>query len=204
LPSTSRNRGFTLLELLVAMALLGIISAALYGTFFALTRGRDTAVTGMDKRRELRSTLDMMRREIAATFFNQANERLHFVVEDRDIFGKPASTLTFTTISAPQGDGPPASDQLAVTYRVVDSNGKMVLTREAHDPFLNVSPLPYPQMEELEGFLVECYDGNIWVKSWDTALNKILPKMLRVTITVKEGKQNVSFTASAIPKMGGL
>jgi general secretion pathway protein J len=202
--NTLRNKGFTLLELLVAMVLLAILSTALYGTFFTLTKGRDSAMSGMEYRRELRTTLDQLRREIDATFYNQDNKRLHFVVEDRDFFGKPASTLDFTTISPPRGEGAAVSDQVAVTYRNVAKENRMLLAREAHDPYYTVEPVPYPQMEELEGFLVECYDGSKWVKSWDTALNKNLPKLVRVTVTVREGERTVAFTTLATPRIGGM
>ena len=39
----SRNSGFTLLELLVALALMALLAAALYGSYFALVAGRDRA-----------------------------------------------------------------------------------------------------------------------------------------------------------------
>ena len=38
---TVSNKGFTLLEVLVALALLGILCASLYGTYFSLMRGRE-------------------------------------------------------------------------------------------------------------------------------------------------------------------
>jgi len=63
LSNISPNKGFTLLELLIALALLAILSAALYGTYFSLMRGREVATAGMESRRELRVTLDMLRRE---------------------------------------------------------------------------------------------------------------------------------------------
>jgi general secretion pathway protein J len=200
--------GFTLLELLVAMALLVIISGALYSTYFTLVRGRETATAGMESRRELRTTLDMLRRELTAVYYKRGNRPdnkkfFHFIVEDRDFFGKPASTLDFTTISPPSGGSVPLSDQMAVSYRPVEQDEKIVLTRQVQDVYLTTEPLPYPQMEVLEGFLVECSpDGVKWVRSWDDALNSPpIPKYIRVTITLKEGEKVVNFTATASPRM---
>src|SRR6266545_2201874 len=116
LSSMCRNRGFTLLEVLVAMSLLVILSAALYGTYFSLMRGRETTVARMEARRELSTTLDQLRRELSAAFFDTNNTaqkpKLHFVVEDRDFFGKPASTLDFTAIAPPRSGSLTASDQV--------------------------------------------------------------------------------------------
>jgi general secretion pathway protein J len=193
-----RNKGFTLLEVLVALVLLVILSAALYGTYFSLMRGRDTAVEKMDERRELSATLDQLRRELSATYYNSANARLHFVVEDKDYFGKPASTLDFTAIAPPRSGTLIASDQVQLVYKVVEKEQKLLLARQARDLYVTVDPVSYPRMEELEGFLVECYDGSKWVKSWDTKLTASqLPKYVRVTIMVKEGEKNVGFSAIA-------
>jgi general secretion pathway protein J len=204
-----QDSGFTLLEVLVAMLLLVILSGALYGTFFSLTRGRDAATAGMESRREVRTTLDMLRRELSSVWYAQGDKRLHFVVEDRDSFGRPASTLDFTTLFPPRSDSVPSSDQVAVRYQVVErdkENGKgnrLELTREVKDLYLTAKAIPYPQMEELEGFLVECYDRGKWVKSWDTAINMGLPKAVRVTIRLREGDSTVEFATTASPRVTG-
>ncbi len=209
------SRGFTLLEVLVALALLGIISAALYGTYFSLMRGRDAAQTRMTERRELSTTLDQLRRELTAVFFttqltgsslpaanDQQNTQLRFVVEDRDYFGKPASALDFTALVPPRSGTIPASDQVRIRYRVVEKDGKLRLMRLEKDRFVIADPLPYPQLEELEGFLVECStDGTQWVKTWDTAINRGLPKYVRVTIRVKDGEKTVALSAIATPRV---
>lgn len=197
----SPNRGFTLLELLIALALLSILSTAIYGTYFSLMRGRESATTGMESRRELRATLDMLRREINSALYSRANKKLHFVVEDRDIFGKPASTLDFTAISAPSSNILPASDMVNLRYQPVEKEKKIALGRQVKDIFKIYDPVRYPQMEEVEGFLVECYDGGKWVKSWDTAINMGLPKSVKVTVRVREGDKSVDFFTFATPRV---
>ncbi len=204
-----QNRGFTLLELLVALAIMVILSAALYGTYFSVMRGRESAAAGMESRRELRGTLDLLRRELAAAYFNtntgagKAN-LLKFVVEDRDSFGKPASILNFTCIVPPRSGSLPCSDQREVTYRVVEHDKKLVLTRQEKELYSDAKVLEYPQMEELEGFLVECYDESKlkWVKTWDTPkMNSKLPTAVRITIRLKEGDGSTPFSAIASPKV---
>jgi general secretion pathway protein J len=195
--------GFTLLEVLIALALLAIVAGALYGTYFSLTAGRDAATAGMERRRELRTTLDQLRRELSATYYNKTNKRLHFVVEDRDSFGKPASTLTFTALAPPRDDQP-VSDQVDLRYQTLDKDGHRLLARQTKDIYLTGDPPRFPQMDEVEAFLVECSDdGSKWVKSWDDKINLRLPKMVRVTITVKEGERSVDYTAIATPRVVG-
>lgn len=198
----SRNDGFTLLEVLIALALLAILSAALYGTWFSLVRGREAATTAMEGRRELRDTVDDLHRELSAAFYSFGNDRLHFVVEDRDFFGKPASTLNFTTLSAPLASDQKLSDQTEVQYVPLEKDGKIVLTKQTRDVYSEAEPFPVPRMEQVEGFLVECSaDGEKWVRSWDTTLNKSLPQMVRVSIQVKDGSQVVTFVTLATPRM---
>jgi general secretion pathway protein J len=196
------NKGFTLLEVLVALALLVILSGALYGTYFSLMRGRETAVVKMEARRELSTTLDQLRRELSSAFYNTNNKRLHFVVEDRDFFGKPASTLDFTFFAPPGSSNLPTSDQVRAIYTAGEKDKKLILARQAQDLYMTVNSLPYPQMRELEGFLVECYDGNEWVRTWDTVLNNRLPKAVRVTLMVREGEKTVNFSTITKLRMG--
>lgn len=203
--ATSRNRGFTLLEVLIAVMLLAILTAALYGSYFAVLRARDRAAEGMEGRRELGSTLDLLRREIDAALFNRNDKRLRFVVEDRDNFGKPASNLELTTLAPTSSGVRQESGIIDVQYRIMTKEEqKIILTRHEQDLFFDTVTVPaYPQMESISSFLVECYDGSKWVRSWDTALNYALPKMVRITIQVEENGKPVSFKMYAVPKVTG-
>jgi len=170
-----------------------------------LIKGRESAAEGMEARRELRTTLDLLRRELNSVVYRTVpsgtNNRLHFSVEDRDIFGKPASRLAFTAIAPPQAGGQAVSDQIDLIYEIVERDKKMVLSRQAKDLYHPGEAQRYPQMENIEGFLVECLSGDKWVKSWDTALNSGLPTAMRVTVTVKEGDNSASYSILATPRI---
>jgi len=201
---TSSNRGFTLLEMLIALLLLGILSTALYGSYFTVLRARERSSEGMEARRELGGTLDLIRREFTAAVYNREDKRLRFIVEDRDNFGKPASGLELTTLAPPAGQGRKESGVIVVQYRMVDKDQQRILTRREQDIFFESADAKgYPQMERISDFLVECYDGSKWVRSWDTALNNALPKMLRVTVHVIEDGNPVEFSVLANSRVGG-
>ena len=203
----SRNSGFTLLEVLIAVVLLGILTAALYGSYFGVLRARDRASSGMESRRELGATLDLIRREVSAAPVIVAgitDKRLRFVVEDRDNFGVPSSTLELTTLAPPAGPGRNESGIVIVTYRIVEKDKMRILTRQERDLFSEDSTVhAYPQMEQISSFLVECSsDGSKWVKTWDTT-NQGLPRLVRVTVQVEEEGKPVEFSVLSVPQVKG-
>jgi general secretion pathway protein J len=193
------SKGFTLIELLIALALLVILTGALYGTYFSVIAAREKGGVRIEERRELSGTLGKLHNELASAYFKKADKTL-FVVEDRDSFGKPASLLAFTYIAPPRIDPAPASDLVLVSYSVQEKEGVLSLVRESRDPYIDVSikSTPYPVIDVIEGFQVECYDGNKWVKSWDTQLNTRLPDQIRVTVTMKGGQV---FSTIATPRL---
>ncbi|MBT1074106.1 GspJ family type II secretion system protein [Geobacter grbiciae] len=195
------NGGFTLLEVLVAMLLLVIIAGALYSSYFTVLRARERAEEGGEQRRELRGTLDLLRREIDGAFYRTSDKRLRFVVNDRDIFGKPASTLELVTVAPPSAEERPASDLVLVKYEVKEKEKRLSLNREATDLFGSMKPIPYPQMDEIEGFLVECYDSGKWVRTWNTELSPKLPEQVRITLTVRDGEKTADYSVTAKPRL---
>jgi general secretion pathway protein J len=203
----SSNRGFTLIEILVAVLLLGILSTALYGSYFTVLNARERTSEGMEARRELGSTLDLIRREFAAApKLDRNDKRLRFIVEDRDNFGKPASSLELTTLTRSPGQGRKESGISTVRYRLEEKDKRHILTRREQDLFFESADAKgYPQMERISSFLVECYDGSKWVRSWDTAaaLNNALPTMLRVTVQVDEDGRQVEFSVLATSRVAG-
>jgi general secretion pathway protein J len=199
--AASNRFGFTLLELLVALAAASLIILAVSTTLFSLNRAYETAAIGMEQQRSLRTTLDLLRKELSATLYQRADKLLRFQVEDRDYYGKPASILSFTTLAPPlEGE---VSDQIRVQYKPEETDQGISLTRASRDFFqLDTTPVQaYPVIDSLEGFLVECYDGSTWVKGWDTALANRLPRQVRITVYLPDNDKTVSYQVIATPRI---
>lgn len=199
--ATGARQGFTLLEILIAIVLLGIIATALYGSYFTVLRARERSSLGMEARRELGSTIDLLRREIESTVYSRSDKRLRFLVEDRDIFGKAASSLELTTLAPLSNLDRKESGIINVQYRLAEKETQLILTRREQDSVIDTADMPaYPQMERISSFLVECNDGSKWVRSWNTDLNMTLPKEVRITVYVMEDGKQVEFSMIAAPK----
>lgn len=205
LPSPPERAGFTLLELLIALVLLSLLTTALYASYFSVVKARERAVEGMEERRELGATLDLLRREIASTVYTRDDTRVRFVVEDRDYFSKPASNLELTTLASPQsGQMRPESGIRAVRYEMIEKDRQTILTRREQDLFYDWQDAkPYPQMERISAFLVECYDGSKWVRTWNTELNRRLPSVVRITVQFEEDGKPVEFSVLSTPRISG-
>jgi len=189
------------LELLLALAITALVLAAAYTTLFSLSRAQENAARGMEQRRALRNSLDLLRRELSSVLFRAGDQRFRFLVQDRDFYGKPASTMQYATL-APPSEGL-SSDLVRVRYQTVeDDGGTVLLQRASQGLFLTGEHKSgYPLLDSLQGLLVECYDGNKWVKTWDTSMTASLPKMIRVTVTLQEGDRSVPYQVTATPRL---
>jgi len=195
--SPTSESGFTLLELLLAFALLSILLGALYSTFFLSHK----AMEGMDqtlvKLQEGRMALDTICREIESAYDGKAGKNFIFKIEDRDFYGKQASKFALVTFS------PLLPGTSTVSYDVEEIEGNLTLLKKIHST--HGSEAEGKGIEVLEGiqaFLVEARDGSGWVKTWDVSERKGLPDEVRITITVSLKDRRLSFFERARPQMG--
>ncbi len=64
-PSTKSRAGFSLLELLLAVSIMGVIVAALYGMFYQVQRGLRANVTQVDVLEGSRAAMDILVRDLS-------------------------------------------------------------------------------------------------------------------------------------------
>jgi general secretion pathway protein J len=209
--SRIRSRGLTLVEVLVALAVLAMIGVLLYGAFDSLSHGKKAESQRGDRARQGRQAMLRMTREIQSAFLsmhNPANVALQtrvvaFVGQNSQPFDRlDFQGFVHRRIEANSHE----SDQAELGYFASvdpDVEGKIDLVRREQTPadmdakrggIVNVL------CEDIESFDIRYLDPqtSVWVETWDTtqALGQQnrLPLEIRLTLTMKHVPAGVDAT----------
>jgi len=188
--------GFTLIEILVAVAILSIVLAAIYSTFFLSHR----AIEGMDesllKLQESRNAIDILRRELDSVYYEGKDDSTILQIQDRDVYGKQATQLSFTSFSVLR----PGISK--ISYYIEDKDGNLNLLKKIESPYSKEETEGVDIIEGLEEFTVEAKYNNTWVKTWDTEINKNLPDEIRITLSVMVKGKKMTLSDISKPMYG--
>lgn len=200
-----RDRGFTLIEILLAMTVAAILLAAIQSVFFGALRLRNTTTERIEEDLVLQRTLAIVRKDLAG-----------IVVPGSVLLGEfqsvPASELTkettegdrvspdlYTTSGKIDGWSPFAEVQL-VSYYLRNENGAggaknlvRVVTRNLL-PVQEVEQDEQVLMGDLADAYLEYYDGSSWTDTWDSTTTSTLPTAIRFVLqkTTPEGQNRKS------------
>lgn len=193
-----RERGFTLIEIMIALGLLGLMMALVTGSYYAGSRAKRR----MESRLELlamgRVALDTMIKELNGAYLNESDiSGTPFLGEHQGGFQHPEDSVTFVTTSfdpRPLGGGSNVSE---ITYRLAENReieGTYFLLRRA-DPFPDYDPdeggVTYDVAELVSGLRIRYQDENgIWNDRWDAGVSGKLPRLVEITLHLK-GKEGV-------------
>lgn len=194
----ARPDGFTLVEILLALAILSSILVLLVSSFTGAGRGLEILTDRSGSFRQLRVSMDRVGSELTGAFSSIGLEATTFTCKLDRFSGKPASTLIFTAFLLPDVTGArPPSDIVRVKYfpKVSEDGSSIELHREQSDlPFIeNKIPTSESRLAtRLQGFQVELYDGTAWQTEWPPqgGGNKWqLPKRVRIVVTDFQGQE---------------
>ena len=190
------KRGFTLIEVLIAVAIAAIIIAALYSTFFLSRKAVDAVDDSLVKLQECRAVLDAMKREIESAVFSMEKPYTLLRIDDRDFYGKQASQLVMTAFS------PLLPGLSKITYTVDENEGKLTLRKKFDAAF----GTPYKTrsvdlIEDVESFTIEAAYNDKWVKTWDSAASKSAPDQVRISVAIRIKKDENPMTLTDIAKL---
>jgi len=186
------RRAFTLLEMLVAMALTSILAGTLYACLHSAFRGRRSVERALGPMSRMAASMEIIRADLASTAPPRgilAAEFLAENVEGND--GEPSDVLLFHRLAVDQVETVPPSPVVRIEYAIAedDENGEWNLVRRTTVNLL--APEAQEPTEEticrnVLSFDVYCFDGTDWQESWDsTVMGDVLPLAIEITLAVR-------------------
>ena len=180
-----REAGFTLLELVLALVIFGMIAAVVYSAFYFGHRAVASGERSADENQRMRLAEEMLGRQVRSAVYYFA----HYDDEDNVPFflGMPDGMMFVT--SAPQSRG--GTGLAAVSYRLID--GQLVVEERVNftpkDLYTPSSDLPVQRAVLLAGFTSLRFEYMAaeerdlgWVDRWDARDEDDLPGLVRVTV----------------------
>jgi prepilin-type N-terminal cleavage/methylation domain-containing protein len=193
--------GFTLMELMLSLALLALIMIILFGTFHAVAASKLHAEVRVQSDQEGRSLMWMVCRELrGAVFTPLIPSHVLMVGQASRQGGMPMDTITFATLDPGHRralDGFSAEEN--ITYAAVPNpnhRGWFMWTRSERSGLLQTANPPTSPPTVLASNVLSVhfryYNGFQWVESWDSTSSpagQALPQAISIELTVAAGRQ---------------
>ncbi len=211
---TPRSTGFTLIEVLLAIAILVVILSVVYGSFSTAGRNVEQAETARDETDLARTLLSKLTDDLASAYFNPnvnlVNSNTKANVNLTILYGKKAEagegedkvrhdSLSLTTLTNERRPDSKETELLEVGYffkEKPDGSGYSLYRREKRELSADVPPLEggveYEITDRVEGLRLRYYNGTKWVDEWDSRTLGGLPKTVELALTLDTGKVYVT------------
>lgn len=206
--------GFTLMEVLIATAILAIVLAIVYGSFIQTKKVIARAEGTVDELRGVRVSFHRMMWDLSMAFLspsasNQADENTIFLGTDDFAAGYPNDSIDFTSYANRIRDKDAMeSDQIEVGYYLNRNfDGDTVLMKREKRQ-IDKTPLAggksFELSEDVVGLNFRYLDQGAWVDSWDSRVSRAIPEAVEITIIIKDrtGSERSYRTITRIP-LGG-
>lgn len=201
----SGARGFTLVELLAALAMVGVITLSLFACLRGAFKARDGAERRVEPARTANLAVDFLKADLEAAQPPRETLIGAFVGTDAtDDRGRPGDSIAFyTTAPGPQHEsgtgevrrvevGVVAAPLAGVTTSTVAPGGFALVRRVTSNLLASVQVEPDEEVlcRNVGAFDVEYWDGTVWVPTWDSSqYDDTLPAAVRITIELDRPTQ---------------
>jgi len=183
---TGSRNGFTLLEILVALAIAAIVIGSAYTLLFTVKKGTAGIYERMQEKEKAFNLLGMVRKEVESIYYSGDTDYTGIKIEEKDFYGKPASRLTFTCFFR---DG-----LKVISYFVEeDEDNRLNLIKTITDVIKGGKPVKITVLRDVEGFRAQVLDEG-YDKVYDsTKLNRV-PKDVKISLLLKGDKGGEEFS----------
>jgi general secretion pathway protein J len=179
--------GFTLVEILLAVALVAMMATLIFGSLYATTSAIDTVRTQSANEQIVRSTLRVMADELSVSA--PPTKELPWVGINTLYDGQPADTIAFLTMGEFRGAESAKNTEMV---RIVYTREGDRLLRFARKNLYGLTDESVEQVElatRVKGFNVRYYDSksNLWLDEWD-GQRLGTPKVILIELTLLQEK----------------
>lgn len=182
------NKGFTLLEVLIAIAIFSLISLSSFTIFDSVLKGDETAKKRSHRQNELQRAFLIIERDI--TQIARRTVRLEgeaplgqLIQSAEDSFASEEQAIAFVRHGwTNPGLLLPRSDMQAVAYRLVEETLQR-LHFNFVDSVVGEEPKVRTLISDITELSFEYYDGKKWQKSWP---NITLPLAIAIELNTKD------------------
>ncbi|HBB41825.1 MAG: hypothetical protein COW73_06420 [Nitrospirae bacterium CG18_big_fil_WC_8_21_14_2_50_70_55] len=187
-PAAGGERGFTLVEVMITLGLLGLVFTLVYGALWSTVGGLQRMERRGSREQAVRILLEMIDRELRSTLWLANDPRLVFVGEDAVTDdGRPADRLTWVHASHLKlHPDLPESDVAEVTYGFHATGESRYVLVKREDATPEGDPMTggaeYLLSEELVGLDFHYYGPTGWVEEWDSRQSNSLPRLVQVSL----------------------
>lgn len=185
------DKGFTLIEMLIAVAVSALLLTTTYGIVASVSRTRDRLNSDGESFHLARVINERMARELRGAYYSATTTGSLFA-GGADENGAPFLQLA-TTAATPASGG---SGIVVVRYRLAeDAEGEKVLLRDEY-PLSNQPAGERPEQRlaaGIENLQFRFRRGADWQPEWRSTEQAGLPDLVEMTLTVKGADRSLPF-----------
>ncbi len=203
----SKSSGFTLLEVLIAVAIMSMIATVIYTSFF-------TASNNVKQAEEIRDSTDLARTLVAKLSTDIANAYLNpymnAPVVTTIFYGKKEQSdtgldknrydsLFLTPLTNWRRPDSKETDLWEVGYyfeQKPDGSGRFLMRREKRELSNDVPALEggveYEMTDHVVSLQLRYYDGFSWFDEWDSRNRQKLPNIVEITLLLDDGSAYIT------------
>ena len=199
--SSSDKEGFTLVEILVAMAIIVTIVSMVYGSYFATSKSTQACKSKITLSQQGRKVLEQMARQIRCSYAGKADKNTYPAPIPQQKKADPASVISYFQGNSDEPSGEilhlvttngfsvglvPSDGLFEVTYKLDKSRGLLFSSQRRFAPTSRSAERKkkWQQIAEgIESLKLAFFDGQQWLNKWDFKDKKQLPFAVKINVT---------------------
>ncbi len=199
--SSSDKDGFTLVEILLAMAIIVTIVSMVYGSYFATSKSTQAYKSRITLSQQGRKVLGQMARQIRCSYASKADKNTYPAPTPQQGKADPASVINYFNGNSDEPSGEilhlvttngfsvglvPSNGLFEVTYKLDKSRGLLFSSQRrfaATSKSVEQKKKWQQIAEDIESLKLAFFDGQKWLNKWDFKDKKQLPFAVKINIT---------------------